>query len=262
MMNNSITLLLALLVGLVGFAFTNKKRALVREDFLPPMSFKVDRVAAPNQKFADCNMFWSVPKSPLLAATTSAATPTAQQQQQDGGVSALDPLLTADGDASQPIVYDRFIYANKKSRLRQHGDPIRGDLPIIPHNSDWFRPSVTPHLDLKEGALQAIGGFDNGTNNQLSALMNASAGNALQTFGGAAFSGPGGLASNLGLAGPQQPLVSQPPMTGSLPARYMSALPYGSNLMTGQTATGMIPQYTAQKLVHVDRAGDVQVLRS
>jgi hypothetical protein len=55
----------------------------------------------------------------------------------------------------QPVVYDRFVYANAKSRLRNAADPVRGDLPIVPvlpeankNSVVMFRPSVAPHIDL------------------------------------------------------------------------------------------------------------------
>ena len=92
---------------------------------------------------------------------------------------------------TQPIVYDRFVYANAKSRLRNSSDPFRGDLPIVPvlpesnrNSLVMFRPSVAPHIDLNKGYLAAAGGYDNTTNNQLRSLMNASIDGTLQTFGG------------------------------------------------------------------------------
>lgn len=91
----------------------------------------------------------------------------------------------------QPVVYDRFIYANAKSNLRRAADPVRGDLPIVPvlpesnrNSTVLFRPSVSPHIDLERGYLTAAGGSDNTTNNQLRSLMNASVDGTLSTFGG------------------------------------------------------------------------------
>ena len=91
----------------------------------------------------------------------------------------------------QPVVYDRFVYANAKSRLRNAADPVRGDLPIVPvlpeankNSVVMFRPSVAPHIDLSRGYLATAGGFDNTTNNQLRSLMNSSVDGTLQTFGG------------------------------------------------------------------------------
>jgi hypothetical protein len=91
----------------------------------------------------------------------------------------------------QPIIYDRFMFANAKSKLRGAADPIRGDLPIVPilpqatpDSGVWFRPSVTPHIDLGRGFMAVAGGFDNDTNSKLRNLMEASSGGTLQTFGG------------------------------------------------------------------------------
>ncbi|GHV50386.1 hypothetical protein AGMMS49579_03890 [Spirochaetia bacterium] len=50
-----------------------------------------------------------------------------------------------------PVVYDRVMYANKRSRLRGYGDFIRGDLPISPQPVGWFTPSVNPVNDLRNG---------------------------------------------------------------------------------------------------------------
>jgi hypothetical protein len=72
---------------------------------------------------------------------------------------------------SQIINYDRLIFANQRSRLYGRGDPIRGDLPIIPVNDGWFRPSVQPNIDLRQGAMNVIAGHDNSTANSLRALQ-------------------------------------------------------------------------------------------
>ncbi len=50
----------------------------------------------------------------------------------------------------QPVVYDRIMYANRRSRLLEGSDFIRGDLPIFPQNLGWFSPSVQPHIDLRK----------------------------------------------------------------------------------------------------------------
>jgi hypothetical protein len=94
-------------------------------------------------------------------------------------------------DNQQPIVYDRLIYANARSRLRGAGDYLRGDLPIIPclpeSNPDsliMFRPSVTPSIDLQQGALSVMGGFDNTTQRQLNSLIQRSSDGTVGTFSG------------------------------------------------------------------------------
>ena len=92
--------------------------------------------------------------------------------------------VNAAGEVVQPIVYDRYIYANRNSRLRSQGDPIRGDLPIVPCAAEWFRPSVHPNIDLQEGAMNVMGGNQNQTANQLADLIYASSGNSKTSIGG------------------------------------------------------------------------------
>jgi Family of unknown function (DUF5850) len=82
------------------------------------------------------------------------------------------------GETVQPIVYDRFIYANRNSRLRALGDPIRGDLPIVPCSGNWFRPSVHPNIDLQEGAMNVMGGVNNDTTQALAELINSTSGDS------------------------------------------------------------------------------------
>ena len=84
-----------------------------------------------------------------------------------GDMSTVNSL----GETVQPIIYDRFIYANRNSRLRSQGDPIRGDLAIVPCRTEWFRPSVQPHLDLQQGAMNVMGGVDNSTANAMADLL-------------------------------------------------------------------------------------------
>lgn len=92
--------------------------------------------------------------------------------------------INAQGDVTQPIIYDRFIFANQNSRLRSQGDPIRGDLAIVPCNNGWFNPSVNPNIDLQEGALNVMGGSDNGTARALGNLIYATSGGADTAIGG------------------------------------------------------------------------------
>jgi hypothetical protein len=141
--------------------------------------------------------------------------------------------------------------------------------------------------------MQVMGGFDNETNNQLSMLMAASAGNALQTFGGMNFSGADGLSSNLGafMRSPQSGTSSGESYSysgdgnaDSRLAQFMSAAPQGSNLVQGFAATGMVPNFqmapsataaafeppvgvystmgmVPQSAVQIERAGDINVMR-
>lgn len=93
-------------------------------------------------------------------------------------------MTTALGDVVQPVIYDRFVYANRNNRLRSQGDPIRGDLPIVPCSSDWFRPSVHPQIDLQTGALNVIGGIQNDTSSQLASLVAAASAGTDPFIGG------------------------------------------------------------------------------
>lgn len=73
----------------------------------------------------------------------------------------------------QPVVYDRLMFSTKQSRLRQQGDQIRGDLPIIPNQdkNQWFIPAANPRQDLQEGALASIGGNDSENVRKMNNLM-------------------------------------------------------------------------------------------
>ena len=88
----------------------------------------------------------------------------------------------------QPIIYDRYMYANQKSRLHGGGDPIRGDLPILPIQAGWFSPSASPNIDLRSGALAVMGGVNNDTTHELLALKSAAAGGLLNTGSGINYS--------------------------------------------------------------------------
>lgn len=70
------------------------------------------------------------------------------------------------GQESQPVVYDRVMYSNARSRLRGYGDYIRGDLQIAPDSykpnggghPQWFQVSVKPERDLNAGCMEHLGG--------------------------------------------------------------------------------------------------------
>ncbi len=84
----------------------------------------------------------------------------------------------------QPIIYDRYIYANQKNPLYGLGDPIRGDLPIYPLEKGWFSPAAQPQSMLRDSALMVMGGTDNGTTKELMALKSAISGGTLNTGSG------------------------------------------------------------------------------
>ena len=96
----------------------------------------------------------------------------------NGNIEILDSIPVSDmttmnalGQSEQMVVYDRLIYANKKSRNRALGDFFRGDLAIVPHEGDWFRTSAHPNTDLQPGALAVMGGVDNENTKKLASLI-------------------------------------------------------------------------------------------
>jgi hypothetical protein len=95
-------------------------------------------------------------------------------------------FMTQDGEMVQPIVYDRFIYANRNSRLRGQGDPIRGDLPITPMTGNWMIPrdSFNPNQVLQQGAINVMAGVNNETSNSLANLIYNTSGGTETTIGG------------------------------------------------------------------------------
>jgi|LauGreDrversion4_2_1035121.scaffolds.fasta_scaffold00325_13 hypothetical protein len=95
-------------------------------------------------------------------------------------------VISDDGQITQPIIYDRYIYANKSSRQRGAGDPIRGDLPIVPVSGNWFIPSQanSPSINLQQGAMNVMGGVNNETSNSLANLIWNASGGTETTIGG------------------------------------------------------------------------------
>jgi hypothetical protein len=87
-------------------------------------------------------------------------------------VSGMDSI-NALGEQVQVVQTNRLVHANRNSRLRSLGDPIRGDLAITPCQSDWFRPSVQPNIDLQQGALSVMAGYHNEQGKSLAALINS-----------------------------------------------------------------------------------------
>lgn len=84
--------------------------------------------------------------------------------------------MDAEGNVTEPVVYQQFMFANQKSRLRAQGDPIRGDLPIIPSEGNWFSVHPNVNLDLQEGAMNVMGGTTNATNRSLAQMINENSG--------------------------------------------------------------------------------------
>jgi len=87
------------------------------------------------------------------------------------------------GKPTQCVFFDRIIHSNRNNRRRSQGDPIRGDLPIIPDSGGkWFQVSAVPEDDLQQGALGVLGGQSEASI-RLSEFLKAS-GSSKTTFGG------------------------------------------------------------------------------
>lgn len=101
-----------------------------------------------------------------------------------GNMSTMDSA----GNLNQVVMVQHIMPMNNKasSRLRSQGDPIRGDLAIVPCQSGWF--SVYPNIarDVQEGAMNVLAGAGGGGesyNKLMNLLVNASGG-AQTTLGG------------------------------------------------------------------------------
>lgn len=159
----------SIVCAIIGmFVWTTNKKSKSVEHFLPPLTYKRD---------LDVTMSYTPPRdmtstlSPRIGNVSYGANINYRPPEEKLlAVEPFNPLgVAADGEI-QPIIYDRFMYANKKSRLYSLGDFIRGDLPIMPSTGDWFVPAVTPHIDLREGAMNVLGGQFNDTSNALSEM--------------------------------------------------------------------------------------------
>lgn len=179
-------LLFSLLVMCVGLAFINRKKTI--ETFMPPLSYKREwevshPYTAPSQMTSTL--------SPRLGNVSYGAN--INYRPPEDKFLAVDPQnplgVAADGEI-QPIIYDRYIYSPKKSRLFQYGDPIRGDLAIAPLSGSWFVPSATPTLDLREGAINVMAGQYNESANNLAELKYRLSGGAYNVSAGAPYKSP------------------------------------------------------------------------
>ena len=79
-------------------------------------------------------------------------------------------------DIEDSIVVPRIIKALPNKRNRGQGDPIRGDLAIAPEPCGWFRPSASPNIDLRQGALNVIAGEENEQGKSITNLINSTSG--------------------------------------------------------------------------------------
>jgi len=114
----------------------------------------------------------------------------------------VQTMATSSGDGSEvPLVMDRFMVANLKSYKYGNADFIRGDLPIVPvlpdadpNSGTWFRPAVTPAIDLNAGALAVLGGAFNENCRQTVQLQMQDNAGTLNTFSGVAWQPPANTA--------------------------------------------------------------------
>lgn len=102
----------------------------------------------------------------------------------------VQSMATSTG-SEVPLVMDRFIVANLKSRLYGAADFIRGDLAITPvlptsdvYSTTMFRPSVAPSIDLNSGAMAVLGGSFNDNCRDLVQLQLQDNGGTRTTFAG------------------------------------------------------------------------------
>lgn len=96
-----------------------------------------------------------------------------------GTMSTMD----ASGNVDQFVAFNRIMVANNKSRLRSLGDPIRGDLAIVPCQTGWFSVYPQLNIDLQAGAMRVMNG-DGASNNDLLNLMVQASGSSQSSFSG------------------------------------------------------------------------------
>lgn len=173
----------------------------VVENFVQPMTYKVDKVyETPNIGFVSVpGTYQSAPparfgmldgaivNNNLNTANLSSHESFRTQNNAEDSM-AFNPssplqqgIMDVNGEMIQPVVYDRLIYANKRSRLTENADFIRGDLPIFPNNLGWFSPSVQPHIVLRHGIIDD---YDKETSDRLKLLQMESQGKYDHAFQG------------------------------------------------------------------------------
>lgn len=80
------------------------------------------------------------------------------------------------GQPTQCVFFERIIHSNRNNRRRSQGDPIRGDLPIVPINNAWFNTSANPIDDLQQGAMNVIGGMGSESSKRFAEFIKESGG--------------------------------------------------------------------------------------
>ena len=110
------------------------------------------------------------------------------------------------GQVGDTYQTDRLMYANSKVRTQLDADFIRGDLAIIPaQNQQWFQSRYANPVNLRPGALAALGGADNQNAKNLSRLVSSYSGVAPTTFAGSPITGA--ISKELGI-GPHRESLS------------------------------------------------------
>lgn len=192
---NSIILfvIIAVLVGMVLYIMNHTKEGFW---MTPSRTLKVEKVY--DGGFFPAGPGYQAQLSPRFSNVDYGPNLRTEMPSPDVMAVPIDPLsgdmnyrdaafFDQDGTAKQPIVYDRFMYANRNSRLRGLGDPIRGDLPIAPLSGGWFVPSGAfegPNVVLQQGAMNVMGGVNNETSRQLADLVYNTSGGTAKTIGG------------------------------------------------------------------------------
>ena len=94
--------------------------------------------------------------------------------------------FSPEGVPQEVYVSNTLMYGLSKSRLTALGDPIRGDLAIVPDCKSWFNVSVMPQRDLQQGALAVMGGgaLDNNQASLAALQTQANMGFVAQGYGG------------------------------------------------------------------------------
>lgn len=101
-------------------------------------------------------------RTPIVLTDALQVSP-AQVQQFAASNNVSNPY--AEDQAQHRAVYDRLVYSTKLTRQYSMGDPIRGDLAIVPILPDsnpsaavWMRPSASIESDLRPGGAMAMVG--------------------------------------------------------------------------------------------------------
>ena len=166
-MNTELKILIALSVLFLGAT----KFSTITEHFAtnPPRAIVVQETTRNDMYSIPGKYRQTIPSRDIKGAVNFGYNTKARMPAEEHQGTTPEPAPGSE-DHKIPIVYKRLMYANKKSRLNQLGDPIRGDLPITPLKGNWFAPACRPSIDLKSSALAYIGGPNNESSKKTEAL--------------------------------------------------------------------------------------------